>query len=64
MDDPKEKKEAEVEVNLDKAEHTLHESVAQSHPEWMEKGGECSSCVSIEHEMAADPTNIPEDLAE
>ena len=63
MTDPNEKKQKdEVCDSLDCAEHTLHESVAQNHPDWVNKDGECDACVSLEHEMAADPNAVPNDL--
>jgi len=64
MNDPKDKKPKteECDGSLDCAEQVLHDSVSQNHPEWVNKDGDCDSCVSIEHEMAADPTKIPEDL--
>ena len=47
---------------LDCAEKTLHESVAQNNPEWVEEDGECQSCVSLEHEMAAAEFEIPKEF--
>lgn len=62
--DPKKKALDEECEGIDCAEKTLHESVAQVNPEWVEPDGECSSCVSMEHEMAADPNFVPEELQE
>ena len=69
MSDPnnKPKKETEHpkdcdEQSLDCAEKKLHSSVAKDNPEWVDENGECPSCTSLEHELAADPTNVPEDV--
>lgn len=61
MKDPNGKKENSCEGNLNCAEQTLHESVSQVSPDWVDENGECSSCVSLEHELA-DPTKLPDDL--
>ena len=61
---PRDENKDEECKGLDCAEKTLHESVAQSHPEWVDPDGECQSCVSIEHELAAEPNAIPEEFLE
>ena len=61
MDDKK--KQDEVCKGLDCAEKTLHESVAQEHPEWIEADGECQPCVSLEHELASEPNTIPQEFS-
>jgi len=50
------------EGSIDCAEKKLHTSISQEHPEWVDDNGECDSCVSLEHEMAADPTQVPKDV--
>lgn len=57
-----EKKTDECNGELGCSIDTLHESVSQQKPEWVDEHGECDSCVSFEHEMAADPTAIPPEL--
>ena len=36
----------------------------RSGPEWVDPDGECHSCVSIGHELAAEPNAIPEEFLE
>jgi len=62
LGDKENEKDEEVCKGLDCAEKTLHESVAQNQPEWVEEDGECQSCVSLEHELAAEPNAIPKEL--
>ena len=61
---PEEKIKDEACEGIDCAEETLHKSVAQVNPEWVAEDGECQSCVSMEHEMAANPELIPPELEE
>lgn len=62
INDPKKKATDEACEGIDCAEETLHKSVSQVNPEWVSEDGECQSCVSMEHEMAANPDAIPEEL--
>ena len=59
---PEQKVKDEDCEGIDCAEETLHKSVAQVNPEWVAEDGECQSCVSMEHEMAANPEAIPSEL--
>ena len=62
MSDQKKEKIDDACESLHCAEVTLHNSVAQGHENWQDDDGECDSCLSIEHEMAAEPNKVPKDL--
>jgi len=50
-----------VHVNQKDEETKLHQTVAQDHPEWVDKDGECQACVSMSHDLA-DPHYIPDEV--
>lgn len=58
----KKKQSEESSQGIDGAEKTLHQSVSQNHPEWINENGDCDACLSLEHELAAEPNSIPDDL--
>jgi len=64
MNDPKDKKTDELCEGLECAEKTVHESLAQNNPDWVNDDGECDSCVSLEHEMADPLSQLPKELEE
>ena len=51
-------------TSLESAEHDLQHGLATDHPELVDADGECSACVSMSHEMAADPAYVPQELAD
>lgn len=48
-------------TSIEDATKGTTDRLAKDHPEWVDANGECSSCVSMSHELA-DPTHIPDEL--
>ncbi|MGJ8655463.1 MAG: hypothetical protein ACSHX6_03355 [Akkermansiaceae bacterium] len=59
--DKKEDKE-DCGESLECAHEKLHKSISSASPELEDENGECPSCISIEHELAARPNEVPKDL--
>lgn len=53
--------ERKAHTNLEEATENLQSGLTNEHPDWVDQDGECSSCVSMTHELA-DPTHIPEEI--
>jgi len=58
----KEDKIRKAHTSLEAAEAKLQQGLATEHPELVNENGECDACISMSHEMAADPSHVPEEL--